>query len=181
MNDPISPPETHDRITHALEAQSLELEAFLKAIPSSQFFEGSNESWSPAHHTRHVIQAIDLLTYGLTTPERQRPAPEGTCSKTYTEIRDAYRTALGDGVQVGGPFVPLLQTRSDHATYQSEIIAGLQHAIRQFSGALSGWPEERLDSFTLKHPLLGPLTIREMALFTLYHNEHHRAGIEKRL
>lgn len=181
MNDPISPPETHERITHALATQSQELEAFLTGIPTPQFFEGSNESWSPAHHTRHVIQAMDLLTYGLTTPERQRPAPEGTRSRPYTEIRDAYRTALGDGVLVGGPYVPTLEAREDHAAYQSEIIAGLQKAIRQFSSALSSWPEERLDQVTLKHPLLGPLTIREMALFTLYHNQHHRAGIEKRL
>lgn len=33
--------------------------------------------------------------------------------------------------------------------------------------------ESALGRRQLPHPLLGPLTVREMLLFTLYHNRHH--------
>jgi hypothetical protein len=35
------------------------------------------------------------------------------------------------------------------------------------------WSEAELDRYTLPHPLLGDLTMREMLCFTLYHNQRH--------
>jgi hypothetical protein len=35
------------------------------------------------------------------------------------------------------------------------------------------WDEARAARACLPHPLLGPLTIREMAAFTVYHTVHH--------
>jgi hypothetical protein len=37
-----------------------------------------------------------------------------------------------------------------------------------------------LDRLRLPHPGLGLLTVREMLLFTLYHNTHHVLGVERR-
>jgi hypothetical protein len=33
----------------------------------------------------------------------------------------------------------------------------------------------------LPHPLLGKLTVREMLFFTLYHQRHHVAVVERRI
>jgi hypothetical protein len=47
--------------------------------------------------------------------------------------------------------------------------------------ALAGWSERALDRLRLPHPGMGPLTVREMAFFTLYHNTHHVFAAERRL
>jgi hypothetical protein len=46
--------------------------------------------------------------------------------------------------------------------------------------ALQGWSEQALDRLRLPHPGLGLLTVREMLLFTLYHNAHHVFGVAQR-
>jgi hypothetical protein len=42
------------------------------------------------------------------------------------------------------------------------------------------WSEADLDACRLPHPLLGRLTVREMLLFTQYHEVHHVANVERR-
>jgi hypothetical protein len=49
----------------------------------------------------------------------------------------------------------------------------LQNAIRR-------WPESALDGQLLPHPLLGPLTVREMRAFTVYHTAHHLQRVAER-
>ena len=47
--------------------------------------------------------------------------------------------------------------------------------------AIGKWSEEKLDALQLPHPLLGNLTVREMLLFTLYHQRHHIDVVRRRL
>jgi hypothetical protein len=46
--------------------------------------------------------------------------------------------------------------------------------------ALGRWGERSLDRLRLPHPALGTLTVREMLLFTLYHNLHHVLVVARR-
>jgi len=41
------------------------------------------------------------------------------------------------------------------------------------------WTEEQLDNYCVAHPILGKLTMRELAYFTIYHNIHHMETIRK--
>jgi len=48
------------------------------------------------------------------------------------------------------------------------------------AAALDGWSERALDRLRLPHPALGKLTVREIVLFTLYHNIHHATNVARR-
>jgi len=47
--------------------------------------------------------------------------------------------------------------------------------------ALAGWSERNLDRIRFPHPLLGRITARELAFFTIYHGHHHVAAVQRRL
>jgi hypothetical protein len=51
----------------------------------------------------------------------------------------------------------------------------------QLADVVGHWREEDLDRYRLPHPLLGKLTVREMLLFTVYHNYHHPRSLAARL
>jgi hypothetical protein len=36
-----------------------------------------------------------------------------------------------------------------------------------------------MDYHVLPHPLLGPLSVREMLFFTVYHNTHHVLNVQR--
>jgi hypothetical protein len=52
---------------------------------------------------------------------------------------------------------------------------------RWLGRALGRWSEQELDRVTLPHPLLGKLTAREVAYFTVYHGRHHVEAVRRRL
>lgn len=60
------------------------------------------------------------------------------------------------------------------------LMAAHAEAVDRFAAAIGDWPERALDRYRLPHPLLGKLTVREMAQFTLLHNVHHVAVAERR-
>jgi hypothetical protein len=49
----------------------------------------------------------------------------------------------------------------------------LSRLLRKLESKISRYPEKKLDSLILPHPLLGKLTLREMLYFTNYHVIHH--------
>ena len=73
------------------------------------------------------------------------------------------------------------------AELQRAIAEGADRAREWWSSfdavaaALSSWSERQLDRVRLPHPGMGLLTTREMVLFTLFHNQHHEAGVARRL
>ena len=59
-------------------------------------------------------------------------------------------------------------------------IGAAGYAGKKLLNALSQkWSDEQLDHFQISHPILGLLTIRELAYFTIYHNGHHLETIRK--
>ena len=171
----------HDELRAALQRQSLQLNAFFSSIPMRRFFDGSDESWSPAHHVQHLIQSVTPLARALQNASRLPATAEGTTSRTFVEVRDAYLKALGAGVPPVGRFAPTLEPVKDREKYQRELSRGFSGALVQLSSALEGLKDDDLDRYAMPHPLMGLITVREMVLFTIYHNQHHEAGIKKRL
>jgi uncharacterized damage-inducible protein DinB len=47
--------------------------------------------------------------------------------------------------------------------------------------AATAWTEEALDRHALIHPLMGPLTVREMLLFFVVHERHHLRSVRDKL
>lgn len=75
---------------------------------------------------------------------------------------------------------PLPPERHDDAQ-RRESLAALDESLAALLRHLSRWGERALDRLRLPHPGIGMLTVREMAMFTVYHNTHHVLGVARQL
>jgi hypothetical protein len=146
------------------------------------FFARIGEAWSPAENVRHLTKSIRPVAKALTIPRlflRIRFGRPHRSSVTFEELRARYQGMLAEGA-TAGPFSPSAHTESEPAAWRSRIMNEHRAVQQQLMTAMERWPEKQLDRHQLPHPLLGKLTIREMLFFTLYHQSHHIAGVQKR-
>jgi hypothetical protein len=92
----------------------------------------------------------------------------------------AFLARLSKGASAGrfapSPRAPAPDSESERA----KIMAWHAAAVEELASLVASWPEKALDRRNLPHPLLGKLTVREMLLFTLYHNRHHVDVVRRR-
>ncbi|ANE44295.1 DinB family protein [Deinococcus puniceus] len=171
MSDPFTQPE----IVAALAETREEVGAFFASLSPQQFTHGNAETWSPAHHLHHLIVSNQPVASALALPRDRLPARNATQpSRSYPEMQALYRETLATGVKASGRFLP------DPQGNQAELLAEYGQTLDTLQAQVRGWSDADLDSHTLAHPALGPLSVREMLLFTLYHNAHHQAGVQNK-
>jgi hypothetical protein len=91
-----------------------------------------------------------------------------------------YNAALAGGGKAGRFTPPAVEATEQTGAGRARIMAHHAAAIDAFARALERWSDRALDRYRLPHPLLGKLTVREMAYFTLLHNVHHVGVAERR-
>ena len=169
---------TRDEITAALRSVDAECAAYWGAFGDDVFFLPIGEAWSPSESVRHLTKGIRAVLKALSMPRlvlrilfgRPRRA-----SVTYEELRTRYMGVLEAGGKAGR-FAPSADTQHDRAA----ILRHLASANRSLVEAVGQWSDADLDRHQLPHPLLGKITVREMLLFTIYHQHHHMAVTSRR-
>lgn len=140
--------------------------------------------WSPADQVRHLTKSVRAVATGFAAPRQLLAIRFGIAlrpSRTYSALRADYLGALARGGIANSRFTPrALEPAQQGEEQRGEIMAAHAAAVENLCRALARWSERALDRLRLPHPLLGKLTAREMALFTLYHNTHHVRVAEKR-
>lgn len=179
MNEPSS----KGQIVKALSQTRQEICGYFAELPLEVFFAGSTEKWSPGHHLEHLrlsnkpvataLGAPKLLLRIVAVGKKAHP------SRGFPEIVQTYRQALKAGAQATGRYVPGLEADPSEQG-RHKIVQGFAKAAEGVELVLAGWSEEALDEYSLPHPVLGQLRVREMLFFTLYHNRHHLEGVRSR-
>ncbi|MBC7841117.1 MAG: DinB family protein [Gemmatimonadaceae bacterium] len=170
----------------AAEARRIHAESvrYWSAYPLEAFFRRPGpDVWAPADQLRHLTKAIRAVNQGLVLPRlallllfgwSRRP------SRSFDVLEADYKASLAGGGRAGR-FAPAVLEAAEHTSGgRTRIMARHATAIETFARALDRWSDRALDRYRLPHPLLGKLTVREMAYFTLLHNVHHVAVAERR-
>jgi uncharacterized damage-inducible protein DinB len=100
-------------------------------------------------------------------------------SVAWSEIQDRYRGLLDAGANAGR-FAPSEREEPDPEAGQARIMGQFVQVNRGLRAAIAKWADRSLDRYQLPHPLLGKLTLREMLIFTAYHQVHHLDGVKGR-
>jgi len=172
-------PWTGSEIASALESGSRELASYFRSIPEPVFFSGDDKAWGPAHHLAHVTRPHSRIGSALRNPS-VLPAHASGRSRTYSEIRDTYRTGLvaaAPQLATSNPIPPVVEPG---ATREGLADAYAAEAER-LRAALADWSEEQLDARAMRHPILGFLTTREMLFFIHIHDRHHLDNVRGKL
>ena len=149
---------------------------FLEAQPTAVFFAPQGDRWSPAEHVRHLTKAAAPLNLGYRLPPALLRLLFGTPrapSRTFDALRRDYLATLEAGGKAGR-FAPSPEgATSDPERRRAEILRRWLSTNESLVKAWGRWRSLELDRARLPHPLLGKLTAREMAAFTVYHSSHH--------
>lgn len=139
--------------------------------PERFYYKPAEQVWSAAENVQHLMQSVQPLNRLLGRPKSYFIEKWGIptqVSRSYEAIVEAYHAALGGGRVATGAFVPL--SPNPKLNLLTEEFKQDYAALIDFIGQ---WEEKDLDEHVIPHPLMGPLTVREMLLFTAYHLRHH--------
>lgn len=164
-----------------LHAESVD---YWSAFATTAFLAPLGTAWSPAENVRHLSKSMRAVSQGLRLPRwvlwLAFRGGRGS-SRGYDEIREVYRARLAQGASAGR-FAPSARPApADAEAERARIMREHESAVTELAVLIGRWPERALDRRRLPHPLLGPLTVREMLEFTLYHNRHHVEVVRRRV
>lgn len=134
--------------------------------------------WSAGENIQHLVNATKMTNVAFNVPKFVHVLLYGKphrASHGYSKVVDNYLRQLNHGAKASGVYVPKKRD------YKKEL---LQQRIQAQGDKLiasinNKWNEEQLDRYVIKHPILGLLTLRELAYFTIYHNDHHLKTIKQ--
>ncbi|MCW5908100.1 MAG: DinB family protein [Chitinophagales bacterium] len=146
---------------------------------SEEVFNRSHQNkWSPAENFQHLVTATKMTSLAFTLPKFLHVFLYGKPRRTshvYSKVVERYQQKLNEGATASGVYVP---KKTDYK--KNELKARLESEGSKLITALNGkWTDEQLDNYQISHPILELLTIRELAYFTIYHNNHHLETVQK--
>lgn len=177
-------PYAIDELSKALVRLTRDGAQFLQALDIARYEAPQGDRWSPAFHLRHLILASRPLRLAYRLPHSLLRVVYGTPerpSRTFIQLRDDYRRVLAAGGKAGRYAPRRVRGTSDPLERRRTLLATWQRTNEDVVDAWRRWRGLELDRVRLPHPLLGKLTAREMAMFTVYHTSHHLVLVESRL
>ncbi len=165
-------------IQQLLDKSFTDFSEFIGGLSEHRFIVSPEGKWSAGQQLDHLIRSAKPVNKAMSMPRfflRWFGKPSKP-SRSFDEIRDAYRQLLKHGATSTRPYVPPVTEAEQRHTLLKQFD---QQKTKMIS--LTGqWTEEELDRYQLPHPLLGKLTTREVLYFTIYHNYHHLHTLQLR-
>ena len=174
---PVVQPAFHRKeLASSLRRLCMDSERYWTSMPDEEFVATMGTDWSPADHVRHLTKCVNEVARGMRWPRTVLrilfPGGRGI-SLGYEEIVRKYRKRLEQGGEAGH-FTPAPEpVPGDPGAYRARVLDEHRLAVHDLAGLALQWTSVQVDTIQLPHPLLGRLTVREMLMFTLYHNLHH--------
>lgn len=153
---------------------------YCQSIPGHLFFQQPEGKWSPAQQTKHLITSTNMARLAFVLPGfmvRLIGGKPNRPSRSYDELVNRYHTKLAEGGQASGRYIPKAIPES---TGREKWLRKYEQSMIKMAAVIGKIKnEERLDQYLAPHPLLGKITLRELAYFTIYHSHHHLESIRK--
>ena len=141
------------------------------------------EVWAPVDQVRHLTKSCRAIAQGFEIPRPLLALRFGVPlrrSRDYRTFLAAYEERLRRGVRQN-PFAPrVLEPHEQTPEGRSRVMREHAESINRLCRALERYPEWSLDRLRARHPALGRITMRELAMFALLHNVHHAQVAERR-
>lgn len=174
-------PQNNHEIFNALQAAFEALHTACQHISEKELFDQPAGKWSKAQHLQHLIISTQTSTAAFALPlfiirlvggKPKRP------SCTFDELVSGYLKRLQEGRKASGRYIP----RTIPASIGKDtLLEKWQKVSNTFLIAFEKTtPDSALDQYQVPHPILGKITLRELAFFTIYHTSHHQKAIQSR-
>ncbi len=172
---------TKEEIIAQLIAALNETLAYCSEINDEIFFHQPETKWSIAQDIEHLTTATNSSRLAYILPKfivRLYAGKPNRPSRSYEELVDKYKSKLEKGGKASGRFVPKPIASSKG---KKILIEDFSSAMNKLAMAIEKkWETNQLDKYLAPHPLLGKITLRELAYFNIYHTLHHLALIKQK-
>lgn len=171
---------TKNEIITATEKIVNRLSSTCNGLDDTLLFKSPGNKWSVAENVQHLVLSTNMTSLAYRLPRfmvKWMAGKPNRNSRTFDELKDKYYNKLSQGGTASTPFVP----KPIEITYGKEkLLANWRKSTTTYLTALKkNRTEKDLDSYLVKHPLLGRITLRELCYFTIFHTEHHLQAIQK--
>lgn len=171
---------TKSEIITAAENIFKQFSEICSTIDEPRLFKRPENKWSAAENMQHLIISTNTTSLAFWLPKflvRWTGGTPNRISRTFDELKDKYYKKLSEGGKASGRFVP----KPIEIKYgKQKLINNWNKATAKFIRALTkNRTEKDLDSYLVRHPLLGRITLRELGYFTIFHTQHHLHSIKK--
>ncbi|MCP4123037.1 MAG: DinB family protein [Bacteroidetes bacterium] len=132
--------------------------------------------WSVAEQVTHLNKSVAPLNLAMSLPKLTFYIfGKVSFSRSYDDIKALYQSKLSSGATASKAYVPHKGDIYEKARLKNDFTKAYNNYIFH----IEKWTESDLDTYRLPHPVLGKLTLREMAYFTKYHLGHHLESIRQ--
>jgi len=168
------------RLTEGIRRATEEFNHLISGL-STEAFEASHAGkWTAGQDLNHLIKSLRLTNFAYALPLfmlRMLFGKPNRKSRSASELRERYRKALVNGVKAPSMVKP---GRVSHAQ-RDILLKKHSEATEILCRRLERLKDDDLEGFLVKHPAIGRVTLREMALLTQLHTEHHTGLLKAKL
>ena len=166
-----------DTILKQLQEKHLAVIDYVQSLDEQSFEYAPEGKWSAGQQLIHLFLSIKDLTMATGLPKLAWRGVFGKAkrpSRTFDEIVEVYKNALGNGGKASKEYIP----RPTPFAKKGTTIEKTKNTALKLCKHLQKVSLNDLDYYTVPHPLLGTMTLKEVLFFTIYHVEYHHKSIQ---
>ena len=159
-------------IINSLNEGVYQFNELISSLNQNDFETNFNNKWSAGQDLVHLNKILQILNIAYVLPKPLLRIFYGANkkeSRSFDELRTLYKAALAGGAKSPALYLPkpvLFHAKEDLIKKHQMLNQALVNKFNKVS-------ESDLDKYQLPHPILGKVTLRELAAFTSFHTVHH--------
>lgn len=137
-----------------------------------QFEQTPNNKWSAGQDLVHLIKLLRIINMVYKIPKPILRILYGINKKeqrSVEELKTLYKNALKGGAKSPNLYIPKPVLFKD----KNDLIHKHKILNEAFVKKLNKHSEIQLDYYRVPHPIIGKISLRELAIFTSFHTVHH--------
>lgn len=155
----------------------LETIKYIDQLNDSEFNYKRNGKWTAGQQLQHILLTITPFPKALFSKEYLLEK-FGKIDRSTWDYKTVLEKYFKTSLKAPEQFLP-----NNEITFiqKKDIVSQIKKILEDLDNIFNNYSEQELDTFTLPHPLLGKLTIREIFYLMSYHPLHHQKQIEQML
>ncbi len=153
---------------------------YINGLTAEEYVFSNQRKWTAAQQLEHIVLCIKPLVQVFNMDKAGIAQTFGQTDKSgrsYEALLSDYLIKLNEGGKAPERFVP----PTTHANSKEALSENLTKLVNDLCSKIETFSESELDTLLIPHPLLGPITLREMLYNAIYHVRHHQAQAEENL
>jgi hypothetical protein len=172
--------EEKSKIILLLNESVEQFNAIIDTLNEQEFEVNINQRWSAGQDLVHLVKLLKIVNIAFLIPKPILYLLYGKNkreSKSLEALRTLYKNALVGGAKSPSLYIP------KPVQYKDKQFLMNKHCKLNdlFAQKINNLSDKALDSYRLPHPIVGKISLRELAIFTSFHTVHHIELLKSKL